>query len=108
MVNTKQPLPGIKDPPLEFQCRTVPAPLAKVVREPRHAAAVLGEGGLGVWQQRGTVGPGLWQASIARDSRLDQSCSDLPPLPGQVRGHLVGSDSLDETGTPTPIHCQPG
>ena len=81
VVDAEQPLLGAKHSSLEFQCGTVPAPLAEVIREPGHAAGVLAEGRLGVWQQRGTDGPGLRRARIVRDSRLDQSRSGLPPLP---------------------------
>ena len=53
----------------------------------------------GVRQQRGEIGPGLRLSGVVGDRGLDQGGSSLPPLLGQLRGHLIGGDGLHQ-----PVH----
>ena len=103
VLGTEDPNTSLKHPSGQFAGGHVAAAEPQIDGDPLHAGTVRGQGRLGVRQQRRENRPGI--RLVRRVPRvvgyrdLDQGGSGLPPLPGQVGGHLIGGDGLHQ-----PVH----
>ena len=82
VLGTRDPLERVKVLFLQLERGYITALLAKVVREPDNAGALLRKGGPGVRQQRRADGPDFRRVGIVRDRGLDEAGCGLAPLSG--------------------------